>query len=212
MDHADDDKRALRRAAKAALAAVGEDSWRAWCAPLSARLLGLDAVRSSACVLAFVGLPAWREADTEPMGRSLLAEGKRLALPVTNWASLVRGVNLPDAIVASWITDWDRDVAADPASVMGGTMRGPRAGLPAARPEDVDLAIVPGLAFDERGGRLGRGAGFYDRVLERLRPSAWVIAPAFECQIVAAVPMDAHDRRVHAIVTERRVIEVSRPA
>ena len=80
-----------------------------------------------------------------------------------------------------------------------------------ALPEDVDLVIVPGLAFDERGGRLGRGAGFYDRVLGGLRPGAWKIAVAFECQIVESVPMEEHDQRVHAIVTERRVIDVSRP-
>lgn len=213
MDHAGDNKRALRRAAKAALAAVSEDSWRSWCPLLCERLLAHVSVRSSTSVMAFVGLPAWRELDTEPLCRTLLSGGKRLALPVTNWASLVRGIGgvKGEAVVASWVTDWDRDVVADPASALSGTMRGPRAGLPAARPEEMDLVIAPGLAFDARGGRVGRGAGFYDRALERLPPSAWVVAPAFECQIVDSVPMEAHDRRVHAIVTERRVIEVSRP-
>lgn len=211
MPNSADEKRALRRAARAALAAVSEDSWRAWCALIQERLLGHESVRSGAGVLAFVGVPAWREFDTGPLCRALLVEGRRLALPVADWASSVRdgpGVPAPGAL---WITDWDRDVVADPATVPGGSMRAPRAGLPAAQAEDVDLAIVPGLAFDARGGRLGRGAGFYDRVLGRLRPSAWVVAPAFECQIVGDVPMDPHDRRVHAIVTERRVIEVSRP-
>lgn len=213
MTNAPHDKRTLRPWIKAALAAVSEPEWRAWCGPLQERLLAHEGIRASASVLAFVGLPAWREVDTERVCLALLGEGKRLALPRTERAALVRGegASAAGAVIASWVSDWDRDVVVDPASSFGGTMRGPRVGLPEARPEDVDLVIVPGLAFDERGGRLGRGAGFYDRVLGALRPSAWRIAVAFECQIVERVPMDEHDQRVHAIVTERRVIEVSRP-
>jgi 5-formyltetrahydrofolate cyclo-ligase len=69
--------------------------------------------------------------------------------------------------------------------------------------------VVPGLAFDPQGNRLGWGAGYYDRLLVGVGPRIPVVALAFECQIVAAIPSLGHDVRMSAIVTEQRVI---RPA
>lgn len=70
---------------------------------------------------------------------------------------------------------------------------------------DVDLVVVPGLAFDVRGARLGQGKGYYDRLLAELRPETFLVAPAFECQIFDAIPTLAHDRPVHRVVTEANV-------
>lgn len=71
--------------------------------------------------------------------------------------------------------------------------------------EAVDLVIVPGLAFDERGDRLGYGAGFYDKLLaSHVKPT---VALAFEVQMVKQVPAVQHDIRINKIVTEKRVIE-----
>ncbi|HEX2066790.1 MAG TPA: 5-formyltetrahydrofolate cyclo-ligase, partial [Candidatus Thermoplasmatota archaeon] len=72
----------------------------------------------------------------------------------------------------------------------------PAAGSPSAAPEEADLAIVPGVAWDARGGRLGRGGGHYDRLLPRLR-LAWGIG--FASQVVPALPVLAHDRPVHRV-------------
>lgn len=80
---------------------------------------------------------------------------------------------------------------------------------PAVDAREIDLIVVPGLAFDEAGGRLGRGAGYYDRFLEGLedverpggdRPRA--VGLGFEAQIVASVPREPHDRLLDAVVTE----------
>jgi 5-formyltetrahydrofolate cyclo-ligase len=70
--------------------------------------------------------------------------------------------------------------------------------------------VVPGLGFDERGGRLGRGGGHYDRFLRDARAAAtvWIVAAAFDLQIVADVPREPHDEPVDAIVTESRRIAV----
>ncbi len=76
-------------------------------------------------------------------------------------------------------------------------------------PEEVDLIVVPGVAFDRRGGRLGHGKGYYDRLLRRAQREATVVALAFECQMVAEVPMEAHDIRMHKIITEQADYEVS---
>jgi 5-formyltetrahydrofolate cyclo-ligase len=76
-----------------------------------------------------------------------------------------------------------------------------------------DLVLVPGVAFDRRGGRLGRGGGFYDRALP-VRDGPLVIGLAFELQIVAQVPCAPHDRPVDGYVTEaglHRVRPEARP-
>ena len=71
-------------------------------------------------------------------------------------------------------------------------------------PEELDLIIVPGIAFDTRGERLGMGGGFYDTYLVRAT-KAKRIALAFSCQLVGAVPMEEHDALVHKIITEQGI-------
>ena len=70
---------------------------------------------------------------------------------------------------------------------------------------ELDLIVVPGVAFDRYGGRLGLGKGFYDRFLQHIRPDALKISPAFECQLVDKIPVLPHDVRVDMVVTENAV-------
>ena len=70
----------------------------------------------------------------------------------------------------------------------------------------IDIAIIPGLAFDEKGGRIGSGAGYYDRLIPRLAITTRKVALTFEEQIVAQVPMESHDRHVDIIITDKRII------
>ena len=79
-------------------------------------------------------------------------------------------------------------------------------GARAARPTEIDLVAVPGLAFDARGGRLGYGAGYYDRYLPHTRPDCTRAALAYEAQLVAHVPCRRGDQRMHLVVTEERVV------
>ncbi len=72
--------------------------------------------------------------------------------------------------------------------------------------EDVDALVVPGVAFDDQGNRLGWGAGYYDRLLAEARRGAPIIALGYECQIVPAVWPQDHDVRMSVIVTDQRVI------
>ncbi len=73
----------------------------------------------------------------------------------------------------------------------------------------LDLILVPGVAFDGQGGRLGYGGGFYDKLLADAT-RAFRLAGAYGFQVVPAVPMEAHDQRVDRIVTEAGVWSVSR--
>jgi 5-formyltetrahydrofolate cyclo-ligase len=74
-----------------------------------------------------------------------------------------------------------------------------------ARVEDVDLLLVPGLAFTRGKGRLGRGGGYYDRLIARPGLRAHKLGVCFETQIVPELPTEAHDREVDQIVTESGV-------
>jgi 5-formyltetrahydrofolate cyclo-ligase len=77
--------------------------------------------------------------------------------------------------------------------------------------EELDLVVVPGLAFDRQCGRIGYGKGYYDRLLRRVRADAALLAVAFQCQIFAAVPVTAGDVRVDQVITEAASYRRSRP-
>ncbi|MBW1989146.1 MAG: 5-formyltetrahydrofolate cyclo-ligase [Deltaproteobacteria bacterium] len=70
----------------------------------------------------------------------------------------------------------------------------------------LDLAIVPGLVFDERGGRIGSGFGRWDRLIPQLPGTTRKVSLAMEYQIVPQVPMEPHDRYVDILITEERII------
>ena len=72
--------------------------------------------------------------------------------------------------------------------------------------ERIDIAIIPGVALDEKGGRIGSGEGYYDRFLGKLPITTRKVALSLECQIVQQVPMESHDRFMDIIITEDRVI------
>lgn len=73
-------------------------------------------------------------------------------------------------------------------------------------PENIDLIIVPGVAFDLSGNRIGRGFGYYDNFLIKVRSSTKIIALAFEIQIVEKIITNKNDIPVHKIITEKRII------
>lgn len=73
-------------------------------------------------------------------------------------------------------------------------------------PDMLDLVLVPGLAFDRGGGRMGQGKGYYDRLLGGVRADAKLVALAYACQLVDTVPVDSHDVYMDLVVTEDEII------
>jgi 5-formyltetrahydrofolate cyclo-ligase len=67
---------------------------------------------------------------------------------------------------------------------------------------EIDLLVVPGVAFDPGGGRLGHGKGYYDRLLRRAPRETPSVGLAFECQVFPEVPMMEHDVFLHKVITE----------
>ena len=70
---------------------------------------------------------------------------------------------------------------------------------------ELDLIVVPGVAFDRCGGRVGYGKGYYDALLSRVSPRTAVVGIAFECQLFPQVPMLDHDVYLHKVITEKAV-------
>lgn len=76
----------------------------------------------------------------------------------------------------------------------------PKTDLPKVTITDVDIFLCPGLAFDPTGGRIGRGKGFYDRMLKMARPDALKVGVCFGFQLVDGIVMEEHDVRMNAVI------------
>jgi len=134
------------------------------------------------------------EVATEAMISKALAYEKIVALP---WVDQKERQILPLKI-----DDLNRDVRPGYRGI-----REPIAQRCKAIPvKNVDLAIIPGVAFDERGGRIGHGTGYYDKFIPMLDVTTRKVALAYECQIVPQIPMEPHDRYIDIIITEKRII------
>jgi 5-formyltetrahydrofolate cyclo-ligase len=77
--------------------------------------------------------------------------------------------------------------------------------------QELDLLVIPGLAFDRQGGRLGYGKGYFDRLLPGARPDALLAAAVFDCQLFDAIPMQPYDVRVDAVITQSDIYHRTLP-
>jgi 5-formyltetrahydrofolate cyclo-ligase len=98
-----------------------------------------------------------------------------------------------------------QDVDVDLTAGVWG-IREPAAHCALADASSVEFMLVPGVAFTARGERLGYGGGYYDRLLAGIGDAVPRVAAAFSVQVVETLPLAAHDRRVHMVVTERQVL------
>lgn len=184
-------KQALRERVQAARAALAPEARAAESAAACARLLAMPPWAGARTLAAYLSIG--EEFDTAALVREALRSGRRLLLPriVDPRSRATRHLVLHE------VRDPDADTVAGPWGI-----REPDPGrcpeVPAAAAE---LVLVPGLAFDATGGRLGYGAGYYDRLLAQVGDSCVKVAAAFELQCVDRVPMQAHDRRIDWLVT-----------
>lgn len=184
-------KRALRErvlAARDALdAGLRADASRA----IAQRIAGLASFRDASCVVLTLAFRS--EWNTRALVEDALARDVAVALPRVNEAT--RMIELHRV----------RDVAAETAAGFRGIPE-PFPSLPRVEVRDVEWILVPGVAFDAHGRRLGYGGGYYDRLLPLLPRSAPRIAGAFELQLIEVIPAAPHDLRVDAIATPSRLV------
>jgi 5-formyltetrahydrofolate cyclo-ligase len=179
-------KRAVRRAAIERRDLLSASGRSAKSERIVDRVLALPEVGAAGTVMTFWSFGS--EVQTSVLIERLQDAGKRVVLPRVAEGEIAAVAYAP----------------GDPvAATSFGAMEPVGAELVPA--EDVDVVIVPGVAFDRRGGRVGYGGGFYDRLLSRA-PSAPAVAVAFAVQVVDEVPQGRSDSRVDVIVTEDEVI------
>lgn len=129
--------------------------------------------------------PLHDEVDIAPLAARL--DGVRIVLP--------RVGDTPQGEPCMEFYDYRADDMADGAY----GIREPQGGV-ACRASDIDLMVVPGMAFTRDGRRLGRGKGYYDRYLSREGFRAWCVGVCFDCQVVDDLPCEEYDRRVDEVV------------
>ena len=164
-------------------------------ASIAALLLAREDFASSKTVL--LTLPFGSEWDTRALLRAALAGAKTVALPRVNLATRMLDIC---AITR---------IEHDPVPGYRGIPE-PGAHCELLDVATIDWVLVPGVAFDRDGHRIGYGGGYYDRLLPLLRADAHRVAGAFELQLVDHVPAASHDVAVDAVVTEARSISIAR--
>jgi 5-formyltetrahydrofolate cyclo-ligase len=184
-----DDKRALREAVLAARGAL-DAQWRAQASrTIASRIVAMEGFARASVVL--VTLPFRSEWDSALVVVRALADGKVVAAPrVDAYERMLRVYR---------IDDLEQDTEAGYRGIPE-----PRASCSEVALDRVDWVLVPGVAFDATGARLGYGGGYYDRLLPLVPASAPRVAGAFALQVVDVVPTAPHDIRVDCIVTEQR--------
>jgi 5-formyltetrahydrofolate cyclo-ligase len=185
-------KRALRREMVGRILALDPESRRREEAELADRFATLPGFAGAGTVLLYVtAFP--EEVATGPLLDQALARGKRLLCPRVDRAE--RRLRLFQ------VGDPRRDLIPGTLGIPE-----PRFDCPEAEPSDVDWALVPGLAFDTKGYRVGRGAGHYDRLLPTLRPGAPRWALILDCQWVEDLPVEPHDVPLDGVVSPAKAI------
>jgi len=159
-------------------------------AAIGARLFGLNEFQAAGKVLFFVNFGS--EVETLPMIEEALLQGKLVVAPK----------------VKSRQGEMELRRLDDPQTQLQPGIMGipePDETCPPVALEEIHLIIVPAVAWDEKGYRVGYGGGFYDRLLARAQgiPKAGI---AFECQVIAEVPHTGHDLSVDLLITEKRTL------
>lgn len=160
---------------------------------IARRLFGMDVWRQADTVMVYLDFRS--EVATGAIVERALEQAKTVTVPKTFVAER--------KLVAMILSDYPGDLEPGVWGILE-----PRAQcLKPLSPERLDLVLVPGVAFDGLGNRLGYGGGFYDRFLPLLPAGAVIVAPAFDVQVLEQVETGTYDVPVDLIVTETRVID-----
>lgn len=190
-----EDKSALRREVRARLARVTDARWAEGSREVCARVLSLAAWNRAGGVMLYASMHA--EVSVDELAGAAMRSGKRVFSPRIDWTTRIMD--------AAEVRTWGPGEGGLEPGRQGLRQPGPLAASAGAG--DIDLIIVPGLAFDAKCGRLGRGGGFYDRFLGGTWRGVSTVAVALEEQIVERVPREEWDVTVKAVATDARLIE-----
>ena len=165
-------------------------------AAITERLLQLPEYQQADAVLGYMNIGA--EFASEVWVRQVLADGKRLALPRVNHHA--------NQLDLYWVDDLENQLESGLWGIREPVVeRCERL----TTLNEVEFALLPGVAFTRNGARLGYGGGFYDKLLARMTHRPALAAAAFSLQVVEHIPQEATDVKVEWVITEEEVIDCS---
>lgn len=186
------EKQQLRQAIRHRLSALKSSARHQESRAVCEHLGQLDFFLRATKILFFAPLPG--EIDIWPLFETTLQKGRLLALPRFNPAT----------------KEYEACLIQDPAAdlIIGHyELREPAPECPILELNEFDLVIVPGIGFDRKGNRLGRGKGYYDRLLAKT--SAFKCGVAFDVQLVEAIPAANHDIQMQAVITAGECVRMN---
>ena len=151
------------------------------------KALKLLAFQRANCVHFYMSLPT--EVDTEFLIDRSLSTGKRVVLPITD--TINRELHWYE------IKNRAQDLKRGALGIFE-----PNTAVARKFNDKAQCIFVPGMVFDKKNNRIGRGAGFYDKFLSRLSPDVYKVGLAFSFQVLPEIPVNAHDVRLDEVITD----------
>lgn len=152
------------------------------------KITGLDIYKQSKVV--FIYMDFKNEVMTSNLIKRMLSEKKRVVIPYTD---SINTVLIPSEITKESDLKQNSFGYFEPKSILPVNI------------EEIDLVIVPGVVFDKNLNRIGFGKGYYDKILNRLKPSAKKVALAHDFQVLEDIPAEEHDVKMDMIITEKNI-------
>jgi len=181
-----EEKKRLRKAMKAERLALAKEEWQSRSARIVQNILAFEKFQQAKVVHGFIPDEHRHEVNLIPLLEWIISNQKKLLVPVVEEGELI-------SVELTSFNHLEKNSFG---------VREPVAHVPSSLESEIDLVLVPLLAVDSKGNRLGYGKGYYDRFFKRLNSQAFKLGVAFEFQMLSHVPATESDVRLDAVVTE----------
>lgn len=182
-------KQKYRQMMKTEIANLAPKDYRQFNEKIQDAFLQLDVVKNAEVIMIYYSIG--NEVKTCKLIELMLADKKTVCLPIcTPQKSLQAGKisNLTGLVKRPF------------------NLYEPAPGSPIIEPSKIDLIVVPGLAFDRKGYRLGYGGGYFDRFLAKITLPTYKLGLSYDFQLIPDLPIEAHDIPIHGLLTEARML------
>ena len=156
------------------------------------KLCNLTSYQSASVVLIYMTFGS--EIETKPLFERIVTDGKVVVLPRVDKTSQTLMLHSVKSVAELQSSRWGIFEPATPAPIVA--------------LKEVGFVLLPGVAFDRAGNRLGYGRGYYDKLLSCADPTLARVAAAYACQVVEKVPAGTWDQKIDTVITENEIITI----